>query len=201
MKIGPKYKIARRLGAQIFEKTSGEKFALREERRSRARRGRRKSLSNFGAQLIEKQKARYTYGISEKQFRKYVDKSLTTKTGSPAENLYKALETRLDNVVYRSGLAKTRRMARQMVSHGHIRLNGRKMTIPSAEVRTGDKFDIREGSKDKTLFADLGEEKKDIPAWITFDVSKKVGSITKLPTYDPSQESFDLTSVLEFYSR
>ena len=203
MKIGPKYKIARRLGAGIFEKTSGDKFALREERRSRNRRRRRKSQTNYAVQLLEKQKARYTYGVSEKQFRRYVLESMNTKQGEPATNLYLRLEMRLDNVVYRMGLAPTRRMARQMVSHGHIVLNGRKNTVPSTLVRIGDTVAARDGSKEKGVFTHLLDEKttRNAPAWLNVDVKKKEGSLKKAPTYDKTAENFDLTSVIEFYSR
>lgn len=202
MKIGPKYKIARRLGAPIFEKTQTEKFALRESRSRKKFKKRPRSRTNFGIQLLEKQKARYTYGLTERQFSKYV-KEAVKKKGSPADHLFRRLESRLDNVVYRMGLAKTRRMARQLVSHGHITLNGRKMNIPSHKVKEGDEIAIREGSRDKTVFTILKEteDKISVPTWVKFNVKNQSGTVSKIPGFDRSQHVFNLTSVIEFYSR
>src|SRR5690349_13683978 len=121
MKIGPKFKIARRLQAPIFEKTQTAKFKANSENKGRAGgAGRRpRPKSDYGHQLMEKQKARFTYGISERQFSNYANKVITKKSSiSPQEKLFEELERRLDNVVYRLGLAKTRSAARQMVSHG-----------------------------------------------------------------------------------
>lgn len=156
MKIGPKFKIAKRLGAPIFEKTQTQKFALSEARGGRRTNRRPGAMSDFKRQLIEKQKMRFTYGISEKQLRKYIDLS-TEKSDQPISHLIKLLEMRLDNTVYRLGLAKTRQMARQMVSHGHVTVNGKKFTIPSHQVRKGDVISVREGSKSSLLFSNLAE--------------------------------------------
>ena len=122
MIIGPKFKIAKRLGAQIFEKTQTQKFALSEARRGQRQGRRRGNISDYKRQLIEKQKLRFTYGISEKQLRRYINEA-TSKSHQPIALLMSRLESRLDNVVYRLGLAKTRQFARQMVSHGHILVN------------------------------------------------------------------------------
>jgi len=201
MRIGPKYKIARRLGAPIFEKTQTEKFAAREAKSFKKRGRRPRARSNFALQLLEKQKARYTYGVSEKQFSKYVKEAVSQK-GSPADHLYKRLESRLDNIVYRSGLAKTRQMARQLVSHGHITVNGRKLNVPSHEVKEGDEVSVREGSKNKPVFEILKEsEKGGVPSWIKFDAKKQQGKVGKVPAFDASENVFNLTSVIEFYSR
>ena len=129
---GPKYKIARRLGASVFEKTSTAKFALRTERKSRNLAGKRpKARSNYGKQLIEKQKVRFTYGISEKQFRNYVREVIDKNSSNPTEALFALLEARVDSVVLRSGFVPTKQAARQAVSHGHITVNGKRITIPS----------------------------------------------------------------------
>src|SRR5690606_30165190 len=144
MKIGPKYKIARRLGAPVFEKTQSQKYALSLARKERTSKGRPRAKSDYGKQLIEKQKARFSYGLTEKQFRGYVDKSLSAK--SPAQKLFSLLETRLDYTVFRAGLAKTRAQARQAVSHGHITVGGRRVTIPSILLTEGDVIGIRPGS-------------------------------------------------------
>lgn len=201
MKIGPKYKIAKRLGAPIFEKTQTQKFAVSASRVSTKRKGRPGNASDFKLQLIEKQKMRFSYGITEKQLRKYVDEAVLKST-EPIAYLMTRLESRLDNVAYRLGLAKTRRMARQMASHGHLTVNGRKFTIPSHQLKVGDKVSVREGSKNSGLINN-GEEKTTagVPAWLTFDPKKLEGSLSAAPTYTPAETLFDPEQVLEFYSR
>lgn len=202
MKIGPKFKIAKRLGAPIFEKTQTQKFELSQARGGRMRKGRPGQMSDYKRQLIEKQKMRFTYGVSEKQFRRYVDEA-TTKSHQPIGMLMARLESRLDNVAYRLGLAKTRQMARQMAAHGHFVVNGKKMTIPSHKVKVGDVVTVREGSKTSALFENLTEthEKAGVPAWLSFDVKKLEGKMLAEPTYEPSETLFDPQQVLEYYSR
>ncbi len=203
MKIGPKFKIAKRLGAPIFEKTQTQKFAL-----SQARGGRRISkrrpgnMSDYKRQLIEKQKMRFTYGMTEKQLRRYVDEAIH-KGNQPIASLMTRLESRLDNVVYRAGLARTRLMARQMVSHGHVVLNGVRMTIPSHRVRVGDVFTVREGSRNARMFENFVEthQSAGVPNWLSFDAKKLEGSMKAEPTYEPSETLFDPEQVLEYYSR
>ena len=206
MIIGPKYKIAKRLGAPIFEKTQTQKFALSEARGSagtKGKQGRRpRAMSDYKKQLIEKQKMRFTYGISEKQLRRYVDEALT-HGHQPIANLISRLEQRLDNVVYRLGLAKTRQASRQMTSHGHILVNGRRMTIPSHKVSVGDIITVREGSKISALFTDLESRLagSTVPAWLTFNVREIRGDVKGIPTYEPSETMFDPELVFEYYSR
>lgn len=203
MKFGPKYKIARRLGASVFEKTQTAKFALRSERKQRTT-GRPKSRTNFAIQLIEKQRVRFTYGLSEKQFSKYVNQVIEKKgVANPAEMLFTLLEQRLDNVVLRAGFAVSRPAARQLVSHGHIVVNGVKMTIPSYQVRSGDVISIREGSKNKTVFADLDERMQDIafPTWLSVHVAKKEVTIAGTPVFVGTNLPFDLQTVIQFYKR
>lgn len=203
MKIGPKYKIAKRLGAPIFEKTQTQKFALSEARRDNRRRGGRRpgTMSDFKRQLLEKQKMRFSYGITEKQLRRYVDEAVA-KGHQPIPMLIARLESRLDNVVYRLGLAKTRQAARQMVAHGHIKVNDKKMTIPSHRVTVGDTITIREGSKDTGLFAARDElETAGVPNWLTFNPKELSGSMKNAPTYEPAETLFDPEAVLEYYSR
>lgn len=201
MKIGPKFKIAKRLGAPIFEKTQTQKFAV-----SAAKQGIRKKnvrpgqMSDFKRQLIEKQKMRFSYGITEKQLRKYVDESLI-KSSDPIQFLMKRLESRLDNVAYRLGLAPTRRAARQLTSHGHVTVNGRKMTIPSHQVKVGDIISIREGSKSSPMFVGLEEKTITVPAWMKFDAKKLEGKVEGVPVYEPAETLFDPEQVFEFYSR
>lgn len=202
MKIGPKFKIAKRLGAPIFEKTQTAKFALSEARRGRVSKRRPANMSDYKRQLIEKQKMRFSYGITEKQLRRYVDEAVT-KSHQPISLLIARLETRLDNVVYRSGLAKTRQMARQMVSHGHIVVNDKKLKVPSHKMKIGDVFVVREGSKSAHLFDNFTErhEEVSVPSWLSFEAKKLSGTLTALPTYEPSETLFDPEQVLEYYSR
>src|SRR3989344_4390397 len=132
MIIGPRYKICKRLGSGVFEKCQTQKFQLSEARRGAKRRTGRKprTLSDFGRQLLEKQKVRYAYGVPERQLARYTREAVEG-TGDPTVSLLSRLETRLDNVVYRLGLAPTRLAARQLVSHGHIAVGERRVTIPS----------------------------------------------------------------------
>ncbi len=203
MKIGPKYKIARRLGAPVFEKTQTQKFALSQARREKTRRGFSRPKSEFGLQLLEKQKARYTYCVTEKQFAKYVKEASSKKGVLPTAKLFENLELRADNVAYRAGFASTRLAARQMVSHGHVTVNGKRITIPSFRLSTGDVLGIRTASMPKPLFAGLDERLKqhNHPAWLAFDHEKKTATVQGVPVYQPSESLFDLNAILEFYSR
>jgi len=197
----PRYKIARRLGPGLFEKTSTQKFALREGRRKET--GKRpKAKSEFGLQLLEKQKARFFYGINERQFAKYVEQALL-KRGANDELLYERLETRLDNVVCRLLLAPTRRASRQMVSHGHILVNGIRVTVPSYNLKIGDKISVREASAKKIIFANLSERMKDAmsPSWLKFDPATRAGEMQGKPKMIKSELLFDIAAVLEFYRR
>jgi len=205
MKIGPKFKIAKRLGAPIFEKTQTQKFELSVARSANQRKtgGRRPGqMSDYKRQLVEKQKMRFTYGITEKQLRRYVDEAVE-KSHQPVTILMERLETRLDNVIYRMGLAKTRRLARQIASHGHICVNGKKMTIPSHRVKVGDVLSIREGSRQTGLFVNLSEsyEATAVPTWVTYDVKKMEGTMKELPIFSSVGSLFDPEQVMEYYSR
>lgn len=202
MKIGPKYKIARRLGAPIFEKTQTPKYALSLARKERSeKRGRNKPKSEFARELIEKQKARFTYGIGEKQFRKYVFMALHAP--NPVQKLFSILESRLDNVVYRSGLAKTHLQARQAASHGHILINNKRVTIPSILLKEGDTVSIRTGSEASPLFGDAAERMKALtmPDWLKADPEKRSATVEGEPAYTERDHVFDLGVVIEFYNR
>ena len=204
MITGPKYKIARRLGAPIFEKTQTQKFKLSEEKRAKAKgRGKKPSTTNFAIQLKEKQKARFTYGVSEKQFKNYVKKILDTKITNPHEKLFEVIETRLDNVVYRIGLGNTRSFARQLVSHGHILVNGKKVGIPSYTVQVGDIVSIRPGSKAKPVFKDVEEnaKAKQYPLWVVYEIGKKEWKIQGTPKTEGENLLFDLNLVIQYYKR
>lgn len=203
MIIGPKYKIARRLGSPVFEKTQTQKYAIRQgQREQRGQKGRPKTKSDYGLGMLEKQKARYSYGVTAKQFANYVKKA-TEKKGNSGEILIRSLESRLDNVALRSGFAPTRQAARQMTSHGHLTVNGTIVTIPSYQVKVGDIIGIRAGSKKKPLFATLDEKWKTvkIPSWLKLDFDKKEITVEGFPQAPQSELLFNVGAVLEFFSR
>ncbi len=204
MKTISKYKLAKRLGPSIFEKTQSQKFALSAERSAKNKRGGRgRGASEYGKQLLEKQKVRVTYGLSERQFRNYVERAMAIKGKSPVEALHESLEMRLDNLVYRIGLASTRRAARQMVSHGHITVDGTKTTIPSRRVYPGDVIAVREGSKGASLFTSFAEKfaERPLPSWLSFDAKAMKGEVKVLPTVESADPAGDLVTVISFYSR
>jgi len=198
-----KYKLARRLGPGIHEKTMSDKFALREARKKVVFKGRRRRpLSDYGKQLLEKQKVRFTYGVNERQFRNYV--AVATKTGGDAgQTLLNLLESRLDNVIYRMGIAPTRPAARQMVAHGHFLVNGSRTRVPSYKVSVGDEITVREGSLTKPVFEIAREEMKErkAAAWLTPGKDGMSAKIKSTPTVDASEGQFDPTVIIEFYSR
>lgn len=201
MKIGPKYKIARRLNAPVFEKTQTQKYALREGGKGGKRGG--KPKTDFGIQMNEKQKARMFYCITEKQFAKYVKESLAKKGVSPAISLLKFLEHRLDNVVWRAGILPTHLSARQAVAHGHFLVNGKKVYVPSYNVKRGDKITIREGSKNSKLFSELDSKilETKSPEWISWDAKTKEILIKDSSFAEKSELLFDLGQVIEYYQR
>ena len=204
----PKFKICRRLGPGVYDKCQTAKFSASSGKFASpgaSGAGRRpKAMSEYGTQLIEKQKVRFSYGITERQLSNYVKKATHLKGAGTAEKFYEDLESRLDNVIYRMRLAPTRRAARQMVSHGHFIVNNHKVTVPSYEVKVGDILKIREGSKSSRLFEGLVQKNKEnndyvMPDWLTFDLAKMEGSIKAKPKR--TETFIDLNAVLEFYSR
>ncbi len=201
MKIGPKYKIARRLGAPIFEKTQSQKYALSLSRKEKNGKVPQRPKSEFGRQLVEKQKARFSYGISEKQFAKYVKEAI--HSSEPLQKLFQSLELRLDNILYRSGFAQTRAQGRQIAAHGHAVVRGKRVTIPSMKLALDSIVTVREGSASSPLFGGVEERMKTItvPVWIAVNGEKKEAKVIGLPVYTPGENIFDLNMVLEFYSR
>ena len=197
----PKFKICRRLGPGVYDKCQTSKFRVASVKGGSTNARRPKALSEYGTQLIEKQKIRFSYGITERQLSNYVKKAILSKGTETAAMLYEELEFRLDNAIYRMGLGSSRRSTRQMVSHGHFIVNGKRVTIPSYELKSGDIVKIREGSKTKKIFDNLAEKIKDYnpPAWTKFDAGSMEGKILDKPK---NTEGFiDLNAVLEFYSR
>ena len=162
---------------------------------------RRKKVSEYGAQLKEKQKVKFVYGVLEKQFHKYYLKATNMK-GVTGDNMLQLLELRLDNVVYRLGLAKTRRMARQVVGHGHIRVNGKKVDIPSYSVKVGDVITLRPASAEKEMFKSLREGTSVLtPKWLTFDAQNLTGTVNALPAREDIDLQVQENMIVEFYSR
>jgi small subunit ribosomal protein S4 len=163
---------------------------------------RRRRFSDRGLQLREKQKARYTYGTLERQFKKTF-RLAEKQTGITGENLLVLLERRLDNVVYRLGFADSRSQSRQLVRHGHIMLNGKKADIPSCLVKEGDTISWREGSHKTEYYKQLVEaiEAKTVLNWLSLDRQNMVGQVLTLPTPEQVDARFDGKAVIEYYSR
>ncbi len=196
---GPKTKIARKFGEPIF----GDDKVLAKKNYPPGQHGanRRKKTSEYGAQLREKQKAKYTYGVLERQFRNLFEKATRTK-GITGEVLLQLLESRLDNVVYRLGLAASRPAARQLVLHKHICVNGKNVNIPSYRVMPGDVITVREKSKSLEVIADAmaGFNHSKYP-WIEWDNSIKGGKFLHLPQREDIPETIKEQLIVELYSK
>lgn len=160
----------------------------------------RRKKSEYGIQLTEKQKVKFMYGLQEKQFRNLFVKA-SKKPGEAGTNFLIALESRLDNVVFRMGFAATRREARQLVNHGHFLLNGKKANIPSMEVRVGDVISVKEKSKSSPKFKELKEMVITTPKWISIDTDKLEGRILNAPTREDIDLPIEEHNIVEFYSR
>lgn len=201
MLIGPKYKICKRLGSAVFEKCQTQKFQLAETRAPR--RSARRGGSAFGAQLLEKQKARFIYGLSEAQFSRYVKEAMEQKGSDSMQGLVTRLESRLDNVVFRAGFVKTRRAARQLVSHGHVTINGKRMTIPSYMVKSGDAVAIRQESRGSALFANRSETVAEhkAPQWLLLSSDGFSATVSAVPSASTNELSWSPSTIIQFYSR
>lgn len=203
---GPVCRLCRRSGEKLFIKSSrcvSPKCAV--EKRSKPpgqQTGRRRRVSDRGLQLREKQKARYTYGILERQFRKTFTQA-EKQSGITGENLLVLLERRLDNVVYRLGFADSRSQGRQLVRHGHITLNGHKTDIPSCLVKEGDNIGWREASTKTEYYKQQAQaiEAKAVSGWLSLDKQNMVGQIITMPTPGDVDAKFNGKAIVEFYSR
>jgi small subunit ribosomal protein S4 len=175
---------------------------MERKRRVTMGRGRRRRLSDRGVQLVEKQKARFTYGMMERQFKRFFAQA-ERQPGVTGDTLKVMLEKRLDNVVYRFGFADSRAQARQLVLHGHITLNGRKVNIPSHLVNEGDTIAVKEASTRNEYFKQVAEEikSKTVPAWLALDRAKLIGQVVTQPILDDAGIKFDGKSIVEYYSR
>ena len=161
-----------------------------------------RKVSEYGLQLKEKQKAKFIYGVMEKQFRGYYDKAKKMQ-GVTGENLLKLLERRIDNVVFRLGLASTRRQARQVVRHGHILVNGKRLDIPSALVYEGDVITVSEKSRSNAFFKELAENYSalSVPAWLEADASNLSGKVTRYPNREEIDVPVSEQAIVELYSK
>ena len=198
---GPRARICRRLEFPVFE---SDKFSSIRKKYPPGQHGqsRRSKLSNYGVQLREKQRIKYLYGILEKQFRNYFKKA-NNKSGATGDNLLISLESRLDNTVYRLGLANTRSAARQLVSHKHFLVNNKIVNIPSYSLSDGDVIEVRSKSKKNDIFLNsMRRIKSDNPMpWLTLDKSKLMGTFDKVPTRDEISEPLNEQLVVELYSK
>ena len=195
---GAQYKKSRHLGFSTLE--NGKELAKRPYAPGIHGQDRRRKLSEYGVQLQEKQKVRFMYGLNEKQFAKTV-KRATKMAGITGENLLQLLETRLDNVVYRMGMATTRRAARQVVNHGHITVNGIKVDIPSYTVKPGDVIAVKEQSLDHPAIKAAVEATLNRPAYVEFDANKLTGKYLRFPDRSELNPDINEALIVEYYNR
>ena len=202
---GPKCKNCRRFGMKLCSKPAGK--CAWERRKSapgdKSTQQRRRRISEYGTQLREKQKARAIYGVLERQFRNYYKKASRLE-GVTGDRLLQLLESRLDNVVDRLGFADSRPQSRQIVGHGHIQVNGKKVNIPSYQVKAGDRISWRDQSKKTGLFEIVSNgmgANSVIPSWLNVDAEKAVGEVVSVPKTSDVELSIDTRQIVEFYSR
>lgn len=203
---GSKCKRCRRAGEKLFlkgERCHSPKCAMvkRDYPPGAQGKNRWKRVSAYGKQLKEKQKIRHWYNLREKKFKRYVKDALNQrgKGENSQEVLIRSLEKRLDNVIFRLGLASSRSEGRQLAGHGHFLVNGRRVDIPSYEVKKGDKIEIK--NKDKAIFSQLEMKGKEIPSWLEFDIKSKTGEVVGEPTVEEAAPPAKLPVIFEYYSR
>ncbi len=195
--MGPKFKQSRRLGLNV----SGHPKAMKRAEKSRGSSRADKKLTEYGIQLLEKQRLRAYYNVLEKQFVRYVDKAMRTK-GQTGPELLNMLELRLDNMVYRMGFANSIRQARQMVNHGHFLVNGNKVDIPSYGLKVGDVVELREKSRKTEMFVENfnGIQGTPLP-YIEKDLANFKGTVARLPQREELPIEINEQLIVEFYSR
>ena len=194
---GPNNKQARRVGFSILENGKDLKRPYGPGQHGKDR---KRKPSNYAIQLQEKQKVRFMYGLSEKQFERLVNESAKMK-GVHGENLFILLESRLDNLVYRIGFATTRRGARQLVNHGHITVDGKRVDIPSARVKVGSTISVREASLDHPVINECLNMDITIPAFVSVDKAKKTGTYLRYPEREELNSEINEALIVEFYNR
>ena len=203
---GPACKLCRREGTKLFlkgDRCLSDKCAISRRNTAPGQHGaQNKKLKEYGMQLREKQKAKRIYGVPEKQFRTYFEKAVKTE-GQAGENLLTLLECRLDNAVYKMGMAENRHDARQLVLHGHFTLNGKKVTIPSIIVKVGDVIAVKEASRSSAKIKGLIEalESKTAPKWIELDKTNVSAKIVAKPARDDVEFPFEEHLIVELYSK
>ena len=195
---GPANKKSRRVGFSTLE--NGKDLAKRPYKPGQHGQDRKAKASNYSIQLNEKQKVKFTYGLNEKQFRLLFNKAGKMQ-GIHGENFLRLLESRLDNIVYRMGLSRTRRGARQIVNHGHILVNGKKVDIPSYMVKPGDVISVKESSKDHKAIKEALEATNNTVEFVTFDKNKLEGTYVRLPERSELSSDINEALIVEFYSR
>lgn len=196
---GPTWKVSRRL--EISLSGSGKELARRPYAPGDHGPNSRRKISEYGTQLREKQKLRMMYGLTERQFRNLFLRAGKIKEGTHGENLMIMLEQRLDNIVYRLGLATTRAQARQLVNHGHITVDGKRVDIPSYEVQPGQEIGLRERSQNLVVVNAALEATVSRPAFVSFDENKKTGTLIRLPQRDELEPEIDESLVVEYYNQ
>lgn len=194
---GPKFKLSRRLGVSLSGTGKELKRAFPPGQHGP---GQRKKLSGYGIQLQEKQKLRHMYGLGEKQFRNLFDKA-SKMQGISGENFMVLLESRLDNLVYRLGLANSRAGARQLVAHGHVTVNGSKVDIPSFTVSTGTVVGLRERSRGLSSIKEALANRNFLPNYLEFNDTSMEGKFIRLPERSELPQEIDEKQIVEFYSR
>lgn len=195
---GARYKKSRRLGFSTLE--NGKDLTKRPYAPGIHGTDRRKKLSEYGVQLQEKQKVRFMYGLNEKQFKKTFERASKMK-GIAGENLLRLLESRLDNLVYRMGMASTRRAARQVVNHGHIMVNGVKVDIPSYTCKPGDVISVKEQSLNHAAIKAAVEATLNYPAFVEFDKNKLTGTYLRYPDRSELNQEVNESLIVEYYNR
>ena len=196
---GPSWKVSRRLGISLSG--TGKELSRRPYAPGQHGQNNRRKLSEYGMQLQEKQKLRMMYGLTERQFANLFKKAGKIREGKHGDNFMILLERRLDNVVYRLGLATTRRQARQLVNHGHITVDGKRVDIPSYEVQPGQVISLRERSKNLQIVKDAIEADFGLAQFVTFDENKMEGSLVRLPERDELDMDIDESLVVEYYNK
>ena len=195
---GPMYKKSRRFSFSVLE--NGKELSKKPYIPGEHGQDRRKKLSNYGVQLAEKQKVRFMYGLNEKQFRKTFNFAGKMK-GVHGENLLKLLESRLDNLVYRIGFATTRRGARQLVNHGHITVNGKKVNIPSYSVKPGDVISLADGDKEMAIVKASLEALQNRVEFISYDDKKMEATYVRMPERSELNADINESLIVEYYNR
>ncbi|KRK89193.1 30S ribosomal protein S4 [Lentilactobacillus sunkii] len=196
---GPSWRISRRLGISLSG--TGKELSRRPYAPGDHGQGRRSKLSEYGLQLHEKQKLRYMYGLTERQFSNLFVRAGKIREGKHGVNFMILLEERLDNMVYRLGLATTRRQARQLVNHGHITVDGNRVDIPSYEVQPGQVISVREKSKSLQVIKDAVEAVVGRPQYVSFDADKLEGSLVRLPQREELDADIDESLIVEYYNK